>query len=244
MEIKVLTKEEINREISEEIISLINSRENVVLGLATGSTPLGVYSLLIEAYKNKKLSFKNVVSFNLDEYVGLDENNDQSYRYFMNHNLFNHLDIDLRNTFIPSDKDNDNHYDRYDNKIKKYGGIDFQILGIGSNGHIAFNEPGTSFDSLTHIVSLKESTIKDNSRFFKSIEEVPSKAISMGLESIIRSKRIVLVAFGQNKAEAIRKLVQEDMDISLPASILKKHPNVTIYCDVEAASGILEKVVG
>lgn len=237
MELKVLSKEEVNKVVSEEIITLINNSSKCVLGLATGSTPLGVYKKLVEAYQRKEVSFENVESFNLDEYVGLEEENNQSYRYFMNHNLFNHINIDKEKTYIPSDDEKcENHYLSYDKKIKSHGGIDLQILGIGSNGHIAFNEPGTSFDSLTHIVTLKESTIKDNSRFFNSIDEVPTKAISMGLKSIMNAKRIILIAFGENKKEAIRCLFENDADVNLPASVLKNHDNVTIYCDEEASS--------
>ena len=237
MELKVLTRDEVNEVVANEFIELINSKEKPIIGLATGSTPLGVYANLVKAYKNNKVSFKHVESFNLDEYVGLSEEHNQSYRYFMNNNLFNHVDIDVNRTYIPSDKiDSENHYSKYDEKIKNHGGIDIQLLGIGSNGHIAFNEPGTSFDSLTHIVTLKESTIKDNSRFFESIDEVPTSAISMGLKSIMNAKRIILIAFGANKAKAIHDLFYKDPSTELPASILANHPNTIIYCDEEAAS--------
>ena len=242
MELIIATKEEINQIVSKEIIDLVNKNNNCILGLATGSTPEGVYKLLVEAYNNKKVSFKNVKTFNLDEYVGLEETHSQSYRYFMNKNLFNHIDIDINNTNIPSNKDNDNNLNVYDQKIKDAGGIDIQLLGIGSNGHIAFNEPGTSFDSNTHIVTLKESTINDNSRFFNSIDEVPKQAITMGLNSILQAKRFILIAFGKNKQEAIYKMMALDPSEELPASILQKHPNVTIFCDEEAASLLLNKI--
>ena len=237
MELKVLPIEEVNKCVAQEFIDLINSKKNPVIGLATGSTPLGVYKNLVNAYKNKEVSFAHVESFNLDEYVGLNEDHNQSYRYFMNNNLFNHVDIDINKTSIPSDDVNsENHYSKYDDKIKEHGGIDIQLLGIGSNGHIAFNEPGTSFDSLTHIVTLKESTIKDNSRFFSSIDEVPTSAISMGLKSIMNARRIILMAFGKNKAQAIHDLFYKDPSVNLPASILSTHDNVIIYCDEEAAA--------
>ena len=242
MELIIAKKEEINKLVSDEIINLINNKPNCILGLATGSTPLGIYKLLIDAYKNNKVSFKNVTSFNLDEYVGLSSTHNQSYRYFMNTNLFNEIDINLNNTFIPSNSNDDNNYLVYDKKIENYGGIDFQILGIGSNGHIAFNEPFTSFNSLTHIVSLDESTIKDNSRFFNSIDEVPKEAITMGLSSIMKAKRIVLIAFGANKARAINTMFSKDADESLPASILQNHPNVTIYCDEDAARLLMDNI--
>lgn len=242
MNLVILDKKEADKVVCEEIINLINSKKDCVLGLATGSTPEGVYSLLVEAYKNKEVSFKDVTSFNLDEYVGLADSHPQSYRYFMNNHLFLHVDINLANTHVPSNRGDENDLSIYDENIKKHGGIDLQLLGIGSNGHIAFNEPGTSFDSKTHIVTLKESTIKDNSRFFNSIDEVPTQAITMGLESILNAKRIILMAFGKNKAEAICKMFTKEANEDLPASILQKHDNVTIYCDEEAASLLLHNV--
>ena len=242
MELIIATKEEINQIVSKEIIDLINKNNNCVLGLATGSTPEGVYKLLVEAYNKKEVSFKNVKSYNLDEYVGLEETHNQSYRYFMNSHLVNHIDIKLENTHIPSNKDDENNLEIYDQKIKEAGGIDIQILGIGSNGHIAFNEPGTSFNSNTHIVTLKESTISANSRFFNSIDEVPKHAITMGLNSIMQAKRIILIAFGKNKQEAIYKMMALDPSEELPASILQNHPNVTIYCDEDAASLLVDKI--
>lgn len=242
MELIIATKEEINQIVSKEIIDLINKNNNCVLGLATGSTPEGVYKLLVEAYNKKEVSFENVKSYNLDEYVGLEETHNQSYRYFMNSHLFNHIDIKLENTHIPSNKDDENNLEIYDQKIKEAGGIDIQILGIGSNGHIAFNEPGTSFNSNTHIVTLNESTISDNSRFFNSIDEVPKQAITMGLNSIMQAKRIILIAFGKNKQDAIYKMMALDPSEELPASILQNHPNVTIYCDEDAASLLVDKI--
>ncbi len=235
MELIIATKEEINKLVSEEIIELINKNNHCILGLATGSTPIGVYDLLVKAYNDKRVSFKDVTSFNLDEYVGLEETHNQSYRYFMNSHLFDHVDINIDNTHIPSNKDDSNNYKIYDEKIKNAGGIDIQLLGIGSNGHIAFNEPGTPFNTKTHIVSLKESTINDNARFFSSKDEVPKEAISMGLESIMNAKRVVLIAYGKNKQEAIYKMMALEPSEDLPASILQNHPNVTIYCDEEAS---------
>lgn len=235
MELIIATKEEINKLVSEEIIELINKNNHCILGLATGSTPIGVYDLLVKAYNDKRVSFKDVTSFNLDEYVGLEETHNQSYRYFMNSHLFDHVDINIDNTHIPSNKDDSNNYKIYDEKIKNAGGIDIQILGIGSNGHIAFNEPGTPFNSKTHIVALKESTINDNARFFNSKDEVPKEAITMGLDSIMQAKRIVLIAYGKNKQDAIYKMMALDANEDLPASILQNHPNVTIYCDEEAS---------
>ena len=242
MELVIATKEEINKLVSDEIIELVKNKPNCILGLATGSTPLGVYSLLVEAYRKEEVSFKDVVSFNLDEYVGLEPTHNQSYRYFMNTNLFNNIDIDINNTYIPSLNEDENYYKLYDEKIEKAGGIDLQLLGIGSNGHIAFNEPNTPFNSKTHIVSLNESTIRDNSRFFNDINEVPKEAITMGLESIMQAKRIILIAFGKNKAEAINSMFIKDSSEALPASILQNHKNVTIYCDEEASSILLNNI--
>lgn len=242
MNLIILNKSEADKKVSQEIINLINDKKNCVLGLATGSTPEGVYALLVEAYKQGKVSFKDVTTFNLDEYVGLADSHPQSYRYFMNNHLFLHVDINLDKTHVPGNKGDENDLSVYDENIKKHGGIDLQLLGIGSNGHIAFNEPGTPFDSKTHIVTLKESTIKDNSRFFNSIDEVPTSSITMGLDSIMNAKKIILMAFGKNKAEAICKMFTKDANVDLPASILQKHDNVTIYCDEEAASLLINEV--
>ncbi|MCQ2796561.1 MAG: glucosamine-6-phosphate deaminase [Bacilli bacterium] len=237
MELKILTLNEINLAIKDEIASLLRRKPNAILGLATGSSPIGVYDELIKAYKAGDISFNEVTSFNLDEYFGLSGDHPQSYRYFMNTHLFDHVDILKSRTHVPSiDKNSEDYFETYDNKIKDHGGIDFQILGIGSNGHIAFNEPGTSFDSLTHIVDLKESTIKDNSRFFNSISEVPTKAVSMGLKSIMNAKQIVIIITGKNKANALKRLMSKEISTDFPASILHHHPKVTIYADQEAAS--------
>ena len=242
MELKVLESNKIDEEVANEIVTLIKEKPNCVLGLATGSTPLGVYANLVKKYENKEVSFKNVRSFNLDEYVGLKHDNDQSYFYFMHHNLFDHTDINPNNVHVPDGINYENCLKTYDNEIKKAGGIDLQILGIGSNGHIAFNEPGTDFDSFIHLVDLKESTIKDNSRFFSSIEEVPTRAITMGLRSIMQAKRIILIAKGKNKNHAIKALFDEHgIDETLPVSVLKLHPNVEIYCDKDAAEGVIDE---
>lgn len=237
MELKILTKDEIYSSIKDAIGALLRKKPNAILGLATGSSPVGVYDKLIAANKNNEIDFAQVTSFNLDEYLGLEPTHNQSYRYFMNEHLFNHININKSKTHVPStDKNSEDYYETYDQKIKDHGGIDFQILGIGSNGHIAFNEPGTDFDSLTHIVSLKESTIKDNSRFFNSINDVPTKAVSMGLKSIMNAKEIVIIVTGANKANALKRLMSKEITTDFPASILNKHPKVTIYADKEAAS--------
>ena len=236
MNLFILNEKEMNEKIAREILDLVKDKPSCVLGLATGSSPLGVYEELAILSKKENISFKDVTTFNLDEYVGLNPSHNQSYRYFMNDKLFSHIDIPIQNTNVPDGINYQDSMDYYDQKIALKGGIDIQLLGIGSNGHIAFNEPGTSCDSFTHVVDLKESTIKDNARFFDSINDVPRKAITMGLASIMQAKKIILIAKGKNKALAIRRLFTEGIDISLPASILKKHDNVDIYCDEEAAS--------
>lgn len=237
MEIKILSSKEIDREIANIFIKTIKDNPSCILGLATGSSPLGVYRLLVEAYQNNEVSFKDVTSFNLDEYLGLDGSHNQSYRYFMNHNLFNHIDINKDNTHVPSGLNvSEENAANYDAEIEAAGGIDLQILGIGSNGHIAFNEPGTPLNSLTHVVKLDESTRNDNARFFESIDEVPTHAVSMGLASIMKAKKIVLIATGPKKAQAIKALVEGDVTPELPVSVLKNHKDATIYVDEEAAS--------
>ena len=218
---------EIYDDISNEIIRLVNTKTNPVLGLATGSSPIGIYDKLVDSYNKGLVSFKNTKTFNLDEYIGLDEDDKSSYRYYMNHYLFNKIDVDLQNTYLPSIS----NYLNYDEMIEKSGGIDIMILGIGSNGHIGFNEPGTSFDSLTHITKLSESTRIDNSRLFENINDVPREAITMGIKSIMRSKKIILLVVGKNKRAILEKLKSGMIDESIPASILNKHNNVDVYID-------------
>lgn len=233
MEVKFLPKEIIEQEIAQMFIKTVKSNPNCVLGLATGSSPVGVYKKIINAVEAGEVSFKGVTSFNLDEYVGLDGTHDQSYRYFMNVNLFDHIDIDKNNTNVPNGINYEESVRDYDNQIAAKGGIDLQILGLGSDGHIAFNEPNTPFDSLTHVTELTEMTIQDNSRFFASIDEVPTKAITMGLQSIMNAKKIVLLATGKSKANAVRELLHGEISEEYPCTILQKHPNVVIYVDEE-----------
>ena len=239
MKVKIQTKEKMNAEIAQLFIDTVKQNPNCILGLATGSSPLGVYNNIINAYKAGEVSFKDVKTFNLDEYVGLEGTHEQSYRYFMNHNLFDHIDINKENTHVPSGtEDYEEKAKEYDTLIEQAGGIDLQILGIGSDGHIAFNEPGTPFNSLTHVAELAESTIQDNSRFFNSVEEVPTKAVTMGLASIMKAKKIVLIATGANKADAIKGLLLDVITEDLPCSILRNHPDVTIYVDRDAYSKV------
>lgn len=238
----IITKnyDEASQKAAEIVIDVVKRNPNAVLGLATGSTPLGLYSEMIKEHKQNGTSYKNIKTVNLDEYQGLDIESDQSYVYFMRHNLFYGLDIDLNNTNIENGKASDAQAecDRY-NKLLSELRQDVQILGIGSNGHIAFNEPGTPFDSVTHTVDLTESTIKDNSRLFKNINDVPRRAFTMGLSNIMNAKKIVIMATGANKAKAVYGFVKGEVTTELPASILQNHADCTLICD-EAAAELLK----
>ena len=237
MKVVIGNNEKISALIAEEFIKQVNEKPNCVLGLATGTSPLKVYANLVQACKDGRVSFKDVKTFNLDEYIGLEGTHNQSYRYFMNDNLFNHIDINKENTHVLLGVGDYLAYaNNYDNLIKQAGGIDLQILGIGSDGHIAFNEPGTPFDSLTHVAELAESTIVDNSRLFNDISEVPTKAVTIGLRSIMNAKKIVLIATGKNKARAIFNLLKGPKTEEVPCSILQDHPDCTIYVDEDAYS--------
>lgn len=229
-------------EMSKKAANLIASQmilnPNSVLGLATGSTPLGTYKELIGLYKNGIIDFSVIKSFNLDEYFGLPKDNPQSYDHYMNTNLFNHVNIDEENVNIPNGmcENIERECADYEKKIKEAGGIDLQLLGIGRNGHIGFNEPDDKFEPDTHLVLLNEDTIEANSRFFDSIDEVPTKALSMGIGSIMKAKKIVLLASGEGKADAIYNTVKGPITPKVPASILQLHPDVVIIVDKEAAS--------
>ncbi|MBQ6873165.1 MAG: glucosamine-6-phosphate deaminase [Clostridia bacterium] len=233
--IKVKTYEELSRLTAEMIIDQINEKPDSVLGLATGSTPIGTYKHLIDAYKKGDVDFASVKSVNLDEYCGISEDNDQSYRYFMNTNLFDSINIDKANTYVPCGmaEDYEAEAKRYDGVIAQVGPIDVQILGIGNNGHIGFNEPAESFSEGTNVVNLTETTINANSRFFERIEDVPTKAITMGVKSIMDAKKIILIASGQGKKEIVEKAVYGEVTPMVPASILQKHGNVTVIFSEE-----------
>lgn len=230
--IKVKNYEQMSEEALKIVLDVVKNNPSAVLGLATGSTPLGLYAKMAEDHKNNGTSYADCKAVNLDEYVGLDINSDQSYVYFMRENLFKNIDIKLENTHIENGKANDKaaECERYNALLDELV-QDVQILGIGSNGHIAFNEPGTPFDSVTHIVDLAESTIKDNSRLFKSIDEVPRQAFTMGLANIMNAKKIVILANGEGKAYAIGELVKGEIREEIPASILRNHPDCTLICD-------------
>lgn len=213
-------------------------KPNSVLGLATGSTPLKPYSQMIELYKKGVVDFSKITTFNLDEYVNLDVNDKNSYHSFMHENLFDHINIPEENiNFLDGNaEDPEEECRRYEEKIKAAGGIDIQLLGIGSNGHIAFNEPADCFQRWSHVVTLKESTVKDNSRFFKSIDEVPTQAVTMGIGSIMQAKKILIIAIGENKAKAIKQLIDGNVTPMCPASVLQFHTDVTLMLDKAAAS--------
>ena len=235
MKIFIDTEENIAKMAAQRYVELLKRKPNAVLGGATGSTPLGLYAELARLCKAGEISFKDVKTFNLDEYVGLDGSHDQSYRYFMNHNLFEHIDIDINNTHVPDGIDTSKAA-AYDDEIKAAGGIDLQILGIGVDGHIGFDEPGTPWDSTTHVVKLEENTREVNSRFFNSLDEVPTHAVTMGIKTVMNARSIILMAIGKSKAEIIAKAINGPITTDVPASILQLHPDVEFYLDPEAAA--------
>lgn len=227
--------DEMSKFASERVQACINDNSKPVLGLATGSTPIGLYQHLIDSNKKGAVSFKNVITYNLDEYVNLSQEDPNSYRYFMNDELFDHVDIDKKNTHVPNGEASDLEQEcvDYENRIREAGGIDLQILGIGGNGHIGFNEPGTPFDSRTQVIKLDEQTREANSRFFDSMDDVPTHAITTGIGTIMDSKEIILLISGASKKEAYERLVNGEVSEDFPASILKNHPNCTVIVDTK-----------
>lgn len=243
--IKANDYNDMSRKAANIISAQVIMKPDCVLGLATGSTPLGTYANLIEWYKKGDLDFSGVSSVNLDEYRGLTADNDQSYRYFMKTNLFDKINIDQSRTHVPNgmEEDSDKACLDHDNIIKELGGIDLQLLGLGLNGHIGFNEPAADFPKGTHCVDLTQSTIEANSRFFASIDEVPTQAYTMGIQSIMLAKKILIIASGANKAEIIAKAFLGPVTPEVPASILQMHPDVTLVAD-EAALSEYNKQIG
>ena len=235
--IKVKNYEEMSKVAAEIFKDVVKNKPNAVLGLASGTTPLGLYSELIKDHKENGTTYKNIKTVNLDEYAGLDIESDQSYVYFMRHNLFEGLDIDLKNTNIENGKaeDKEKECERYNDLLGEMQ-QDIQLLGLGSNGHIAFNEPNTPFGSGVHIVKLTENTIKDNSRLFANINDVPRYAFTMGIKNIMNAKKIVILASGKNKANAVKASVEGAVTEDVPASVLQLHPDCTFIVDEEAAS--------
>jgi glucosamine-6-phosphate deaminase len=238
MEVRILNHyEEISQAAAKVIIEQVKANPKSTLGLATGSSPIGLYNYLIKDHRENKTSYNQVTTFNLDEYYGIEKTHQQSYYKFMWDNLFCHIDIQAQNVHIPNGQVHNIEQEckSYNQKLEE-ASIDIQVLGIGSNGHIGFNEPGTPFDSSTHKVALDEKTRLDNARFFQSIDEVPSYAISMGIKNILQANKIILIATGQKKAEAVKAMIDGPMDPTCPASALQMHEQVLVFVDQDAAS--------
>ncbi len=234
-------------EICEEAVNVIHrswhKKRNLVLGLATGKTPLGVYEGLIRLYSERKMDFSDVSAFSLDEYLGLPEDHPQSFAFYMQHNFFRHINIPRDNIFrldaLPGDIET--HCREYEKKIQSAGGIDIQILGIGKNGHIGFNEPSSSLSSRTRVKTLTQETIEANAHFFRDREDIPRYCLTMGIGTIMESRKILLLASGKEKAEAIRQSIEGSITASIPASILQLHPQAKFIIDAEAASQLTQR---
>lgn len=229
--------DEMAREAAGRIAAVIKEKPNPVLGLATGSTPIPVYNELIKLHKDEGLDFSTVITFNLDEYVGLAPDDKHSYHYFMKENFFRHININEKNTHVPDGTASDLEAEcsRYENMIDDVGGIDMQLLGIGHNGHIGFNEPGSSLASLTRVKNLSEDTIEANKQYFKDLGWMPNKAITMGIGSIMKAEKVLLIAQGKNKADAIASALEGPVLSMVPASVLQQHRFATYVITREAA---------
>ena len=229
--------EEMSKAAAARVADLLNAKPNAVIGMATGSTPLGLYKELVRMHKDEGLDFSQVTTFNLDEYVGLPVDHDQSYHYFMHENFFKHVNVPKQNIYIPSGttKNFKAFCAWYENRIKECGGIDTQILGIGSDGHIAFNEPTSSLSSRTRLKTLAKPTIDDNSRFFEKREDVPIYAITMGVGTILEARELLLVANGKGKADAVAQMVEGPVTSMITASALQLHPSAHVFLDNDAA---------
>jgi glucosamine-6-phosphate deaminase len=238
--------EEMSKVAAQMVADRVRRKPNLVLGLATGSTPLGLYKELVRMHKEEGLSFAKVTTFNLDEYIGLPGTHDQSYFHFMWENLFKNIDIDRRFVHVPDGMapDIEAHCDWYESEILRHGGIDLQILGIGANGHIAFNEPGSSLGSRTRIKTLTDQTVKDNARFFKSMDEVPKTAITMGIGTIMEAKEVILMANKGSKAEAVRAAIEGPITAMVPASIIQMHRKAYVIVEKDAGSSITHSFRG
>ena len=241
--IKTKNYEELSKKAADIIGSLVVLKPNAVLGLATGSTPVGTYKQLIKGYEEGTYDFSQIKSVNLDEYKGLPGDHDQSYRYFMNTNLFDHINIDKNNTNVPKGivDDGEAECERYNQLIKDLGGIDLQLLGIGGNAHIGFNEPCDEFVKGTHLVTLEEGTREANARFFSSIDEVPTQAYTMGIQNIMSAKKVLLLANGKAKAQAVYDTCFGPVKPQVPASILQLHEDCIVIADEDALSLCIEK---
>ncbi len=239
--IKAKDYNDMSRKAANIISAQVIMKPDCVLGLATGSTPIGTYAQLVDWYQKGDLDFSNVTTVNLDEYKGLTRDNDQSYYYFMNDNLFSKVNIDLNRTFLPdgTEPDSEKACQDYNRIIAQVGGVDLQLLGLGHNGHIGFNEPGTAFEAETHCVNLTESTVKANQRFFASMDDVPRQAYTMGIKTIMQAKKILVVVSGEDKADIVKKAFFGEITPQVQASVLQLHNDVTIVAD-EAALSKLE----
>ncbi len=232
------TYEEMSKAAAKVVAKTLNAKPDAVLGMATGSTPLGLYKELVRMHREEALDFSQCTTFNLDEYVGLPVTHEQSYHYFMHENFFKHVNIPLQNIYIPSGT-TDNYpafCEWYETRIEECGGIDIQILGIGSDGHIAFNEPTSSFNSRTRLKTLAEQTIDDNARFFEKRQDVPIYAITMGVGTILEAEHIILLANGENKADAVAAAVEGPVTSMITASALQLHPETDVFVDGPAAT--------
>lgn len=238
--IKAKDYDDISRKVANILSAHVILNPSCILGLATGSTVLGIYRQLIDWYRKGDLDFSEVATVNLDEYVGLDGEDEQSYRYYMNHNLFEQVNIRMEATYLPNGKSKDIESEcrSYEYKIKSLGGIDVQLLGLGHNGHIGFNEPDEAFEQLTHCVTLDNNTRQANARFFNSIDEVPTYAITMGIKTIMQARQIVLAVSGKSKADILKRVLYGEVTPSVPGSILQMHPNVIVVADQEALSDV------
>lgn len=238
--VKAKDYDDMSRKAANIISAQVIMKPDCVLGLATGSTPIGTYKQLIDWYTKGDLDFERVTSVNLDEYKGLGADSDQSYRYFMNTNLFDSINIRKERTFVPDglEPDSDKACSMYNQIISDVGGIDLQLLGLGHNGHIGFNEPSDNFEKQTHCVDLTESTIEANTRFFEKEEDVPRQAYTMGIQTIMQARKVLVVVSGADKAEILKKVVEGPITPQVPASILQLHNDVTVVADAAALSKI------
>ncbi len=238
--IKVKNYKELSMQAAGIVAAQISRKKNTVLGLPTGQTPLGMYQELLKRFRKGEIDFSQVITFNLDEYYGLSPEHPQSYNYYMWQTFFNNINIKKENVFIPDGvtKDVQKECRYYESLIEKKGGIDLQFLGIGDNGHIGFNEPAIALNSKTHLVNLSQATIEANSRFFNDIEDVPRKALTMGMGTIMKAKQIILLASGMKKAPAIAKTINGKVNTEVPASLLQLHRDVTIIVDKDAARDV------
>jgi glucosamine-6-phosphate deaminase len=247
MKVKLVIVKDYNdmsKQAAKLIAEEVTRNPKTVLGLATGGTPVGMYRELVSLHQQDGVDFSQAQSFNLDEYVGLPSLHPQSYRTYMNENLFAHINLPAEKTHVPQGdaEDLEAECKRYEQAIAQAGGIDIQVLGIGNNGHIGFNEPGSAKDTTTRVVALTQSTIEANARYFDSIQEVPTQAVSMGIQTILGAKKIILLASGEAKAQAVSQMLEGEMTADVPASLLQLHPDVTVIVDEEAASVLSAKL--